>query len=67
VHRNEKRRPGHSKVNEIRRMKNHQKRDPDNEAKRGVSGVQSSRSLGRECLKGLLTSVSKSFVRRGNT
>jgi len=43
VHRNEKRRPGHSKVNEIRRMKNHQKRDPDNEAKRGVSGVQSSR------------------------
>lgn len=66
VHRNENRRPGHSHVNAIRRMKN-QKRDPDNKAKRGESGVQSSRSQGRECFKGLFTSVSKSYVLRGNT
>lgn len=34
VHRNQKRRSGHSKVNGIRRIKN-QERDPDDEAKSG--------------------------------
>ena len=54
VHRNEKRRPGRSKVNEIRRMKKNQTRDPHDEAKCGVHGAQSARSQGTECAKACL-------------